>query len=188
VTVQPGQLSASFTVGTLPVYYPTYGIVVGNYCGAIATGSVTVIAPSIGADIGGGVADARVIAILKQFIARSDTSLTDLSADFDKILNVRNQCPPEDNPPDHGLMAEQDIYLAAADHYLFAVQYGWPGTYVGIAIYDIEKSGTLFLGGGPCNLPPSRLSNLADVWAVRGFNDWLRIKYSLPPNYPYNAN
>jgi hypothetical protein len=188
VTVEPGQIFASFTVATLPVYYPTYGIVEGSYSGVLATGSVTVIAQPIGSDIGGNLANTRVNAILQQFIAANDTSLAALSNDFEKVANVRNQCLPGDNPPDHGRLAEQDIYLAAAEHYLFAVQYPWAGTYVVVAIYDIYKSGTWFVSGGSCNLPPSRPTILADVWAVRGYDDWFRIQYALPPIYPYHGN
>ncbi len=184
VTVEPGQLSASFTVNTSTVNYPTYGMVVGNYGGILATGSVTVIAPPI--PNFGSVADARVIAILQQFIALGTRSQAAFSTDFNEILLVRNQCPPEDNPPDHGRMAEQDIYLAAADHYLYAMQYPWAG--LGVGIYNIIKLDRS-QGGGPCNLPPSPPSMLSITWGSYGVTDSIRINVlGFPPIYPYNGN
>jgi hypothetical protein len=195
VTVDPGQTTATFTIECSTVNYPVYGVVVGSYGGVSATGSVTVIAPAIGVDVGRKAADARVIAILQQFISPSDiigTSseiLGSLNTDLKYIVYVRNQCLQGDDPPDHGLMAEQDIYLASADHYLTALEQPLVANPVGVTIYDVWKLiHSSDLVDNTCNLPPSLATILDFGWAWNGFNDGNSIRQGQSPVYPYNFN
>ncbi|HEY3853022.1 MAG TPA: carboxypeptidase-like regulatory domain-containing protein [Verrucomicrobiae bacterium] len=194
VTVQPSQLSVSFTVDTDTVNYPTYGIVVGSYNGVDATGSVTVIAQPIGPDPGNKISNARVDAILNQFITHGTTDPDVLDTDWNNITHMRNQCDPSDPadyPPDRGYAAEQDLYLASAQYYLRAMKEDFLDQEVAvikIELYNITKLVNLQVPGtsGPCTppLPPSPWSSLPFHWAYLGTDDAESIKEGESPIYP----
>lgn len=164
VTVPSAQVSATFPITTYAVNYPLVATITGTACGSKQTAKLlvtpTVIPPF------GPAADARVQAILDQFLVGGNYDRA-----LDDIITLRN------SNPSSGI--GQDIYLAAADHYLFALTWvlEHPAQIVLVAgfvpMYEIVKL-TKELGTDQPASPPSRLSVW---WGEKGVIDAVRILY-----------
>jgi hypothetical protein len=162
-SIAGGAMTASFGIDTSPVLYPLKANISAKVCGSTKTAKLTVqpkVIPSVGA-----AADARVEAILVQVLATGSYDKA-----LDDIIQLRNSDP----------QLTQDIYLAAADHYLFALNWvrEHPSQVLLVAglvpTYEILKIASDLSTSGQ---PTSPATVLSVEWGERGVADGVRIVF-----------
>ena len=183
IVVPEGQTSVTFPINTRAVNYPLLEDFRASYAGSEQTAQLFVnpsLIPPFGSQ-----ANARVAAILQQFVIGGE-HYNSYSTAYADLLKLRNS----------SLEAEQDIYLAAAEHYLVTITYCLKSpsvftpfkilgtTLFGIPIYEIFKIINLINAAG--QFPPSSASGLSLVWGWRGASDAAKeIGYTtVPRNFP----
>lgn len=163
VTVLPGETSVTFPITTQPVQYSLTVRITARSGASTRRADLQVNPTTIGSL--GPEADARVQAILDQFLV-----LGDYDAALDAIITLRNS----------STALGQDIYLAAADHYLFALTWvlEHPTHVVLVAgfvlVYEIIK---LAADLSTTERKASPATRLSVVWGERGVVDAVRILF-----------
>jgi hypothetical protein len=152
VTVSAGQDRATFSLTTSAVNYPLRAVVTARSCGSTHTVNLDLAPAKI--PVFGSAANARVQAIIDQFM-----QLGSFNAAWADALLLRNS--------NLSLDINSDIYLAAAEHYLYAAQwvYAQPSLIRFVAgfvpAYEVAKIVKLLDS-------PSEPTLLSTYWGERG--------------------
>jgi len=159
VTVPASQTSITFPITTSRVLYPLHAKIAARSCTSTTFAELLLTPPPIPSF--GPEADRRVRAILDEVVVNRnyEQALKD-------VIVLRNSDPAS------GI--KQDIYLAAADHYLFALTWvlnnPWALVLVRdvIPLYEIKKLADKLLGLNP---DESRPTVLSVDWGEQGVTD-----------------
>jgi hypothetical protein len=178
VVVPAGQLTATFDVHTEDVLFPLVSRIHASYGGVTKREDLTVEPEPTREN--GRVANARVLQIVTYFLtsvggATPQERYAKALSDAQTIRGGANGIPSSGT-----IETGQDIFLAAAEHYLVAADWvlRHPGQVVFVRgfvlVHELKK---LLTEAGVTALPPSRPTKLSIAWGLQGVTDAVRILY-----------